>query len=109
MYFIQDIYLPKEDNAAAPIADVHQELWSDIQETIIGDGPDQFGRVYPRGTGKSAFGTLVLLYGLIVIAIKNIFLICSDIGRTAEKFIKDIKNILLENKYIRNGVWYIIR
>ena len=34
MYFLQDIYLPKEDNAAAPLAPVHEELWKDIQESI---------------------------------------------------------------------------
>ena len=33
MYFLQDIYLPKEDNAAAPLAPVHEELWKDIQES----------------------------------------------------------------------------
>jgi hypothetical protein len=28
---MQDIYLPKEDNAAATLAHVHEELWYDIQ------------------------------------------------------------------------------
>ena len=50
LYFLQDIYLPKEDNAAAPLADVHEELWHDIQESIIGNGPEQLGRVLSRGT-----------------------------------------------------------
>ncbi|SDO90332.1 hypothetical protein [Clostridium gasigenes] len=35
MYFMQDVYLPKEDNAAAPIALVHEEVWIDIQNSII--------------------------------------------------------------------------
>lgn len=100
MYFLQDIYLPKEDNAAAPLAEVHEELWSDIQESIIGDGPEQLGRVLPRGTGKSAFGTLGPTCWSVAYKHKSYVLICSDIGSTAEKFIKDIKDNMIENQYI---------
>lgn len=100
MYFLQDIYLPKEDNAAAPLAEVHEELWSDIQESIIGDGPEQLGRVFPRGTGKSAFGTLGPTCWSVAYKHKSYILICSDIGSTAEKFIKDIKDNMIENQYI---------
>lgn len=100
MYFMQDTYLPKENNAAAPIAGVHRALWEDIQESIIGDGSSQLGRIYPRGTGKSAFGNFGPTVWAHCYGHKKYTLICSDIGSTAEKFIKDIKNILLENKYI---------
>lgn len=103
MYFLQDIYLPKEDNAAAPIAEVHEELWRDIQESIIGNGPEQLGRVLPRGTGKSAFGTLGPTCWAVAYNHKTYILICSDIGSTAEKFIKDIKDNMLENSYIENS------
>lgn len=103
LYFLQDIYLPKEDNAAAPLADVHEELWHDIQESIIGDGPEQLGRVLPRGTGKSAFGTLGPTIWSMAYKHKTYVLICSDIGSTAEKFIKDIKDNIIENKYIEDA------
>ncbi len=103
MYFMQDIYLPKENNAAAPIAKVHEELWHDIQNSIIGDGPEQLGRVLPRGTGKSAFGTLGPTCWSVAYKHKTYVLICSDIGSTAEKFIKDIKDNMLENKYIEDA------
>jgi hypothetical protein len=103
MYFMQDIYLPKEDNAAAPIAEVHEELWHDIQDSIIGTGPEQLGRVLPRGTGKSAFGTLGPTCWAVAYKHKTYVLICSDIGSTAEKFIKDIKDNMLENKYIEDA------
>lgn len=100
MYFLQDIYLPKEDNAAAPLAPVHEDLWKDIQESIIGNGPEQLGRVLPRGTGKSAFGTLGPTIWSACYKHKTYVLICSDIGSTAEKFIKDIKDNVIENQYI---------
>lgn len=103
LYFMQDIYLPKEDNAAAPLADVHEELWKDIQDSIIGNGPEQLGRVLPRGTGKSAFGTLGPTCWAVAYKHKTYVLICSDIGSTAEKFIKDIKDNMLENEYIENA------
>ena len=103
MYFMQDIYLPKEDNAAAPIAEVHEELWHDIQESVIGNGPEQLGRVLPRGTGKSAFGTLGPTCWSVAYKHKTYVLICSDIGSTAEKFIKDIKDNMIENPYIEDA------
>ena len=100
LYFLQDTYLPKENNAAAPIADVHEEMWHDIQESIIGNGPEQLGRVLSRGTGKSAFGTLGPTIWVMAYKHKTYTLICSDIGSTAEKFIKDIKDNVIENEYI---------
>lgn len=103
LYFLQDIYLPKEDNAAAPLAKVHEELWQDIQDSIIGNGPEQLGRVLPRGTGKSAFGTLGPTCWSVAYKHKTYVLICSDIGSTAEKFIKDIKDNMIENEYIEKA------
>ena len=103
LYFLQDIYLPKEDNTAAPLAEVHHELWKDIQDSIIGDGPEQLGRVVSRGTGKSAFGTLGPSIWSMAYKHKTYVLICSDIGSTAEKFIKDIKDNVIENKYIEDA------
>jgi len=100
MYFLQDTFLPKENNTAAPLAKVHHQIWEDIQESIIGDGPDQRGWILPRGTGKSAFADFATTCWCHSYEIKKYTLICSDIGSTAEKFIKDIKNTLLENKYI---------
>lgn len=103
LYFLQDIYLPKEDNAAAPIAKVHHEMWRDIQESVIGTGPEQLGRVLSRGTGKSAFGTLGPSCWVVAYKHKTYVLICSDIGSTAEKFIKDIKDNMIDNEYIENA------
>lgn len=103
MYFLQDVFLPKETNAAAPIADVHRKLWKDIQDSIIGDGYDQIGRILPRGTGKSVFGNYGPVCWCHCYKLKKYTLICSDIGSTAEKFIKDIKNTFLNNEYIENA------
>lgn len=104
MYFLQDTFLVKENNTAAPIAEVHRELWSDIENIILGnDDADQLGRILPRGTGKSAFGTFAPTIWCHAYGYKRYTLICSDIGSTAEKFIKDIKASLLENQYIEKA------
>lgn len=103
MYFLQDTFLPKEDNTAAPLAKIHHELWADIEKSIIGDGPNQIGWILPRGTGKSAFGTYDTVIWCHAYEFKKYTLICSDIGSTAEKFIKDIKNTFLENEYIKKA------
>jgi hypothetical protein len=103
LYFLQDTFLPKESNSAAPIAAIHREIWRDIQDSIIGDGADQIGRILPRGTGKSAFGTFATTIWCHAYEFKRYTLICSDIGSTAEKFTKDIKNTFLENKYLEKA------
>lgn len=107
LYFLQDTFLPKENNAAAPIADVHRELWRDIQYAIYGEN-NQIGRILPRGTGKSAFGTFAATIWVHSYGIKKYTLICSDIGSTAEKFVKDIKNTLLENEYLKKAFGVIL-
>jgi len=103
MYFLQNTFLPKETNAAAPIAKVHHETWEDIQESIKGNSNNQIGRILPRGTGKSVFGTFAASVWSHCYNLKKYTLICSDIGSTAEKFISDIKNTLLENEYIKKA------
>jgi predicted phage terminase large subunit-like protein len=103
LYFLQDTFLPKETNVAAPIADVHRKLWSDIENSIVGNGANQIGRIEPRGTGKSAFGTFATSVWAHCYELKKYTLICSDIGTTAQKFIKDIKNTFLENEYIKKA------
>lgn len=108
LYFLQDTYLPKEDNAAAPIANVHEELWHDIQDSIIGEGPEQIGRILPRGTGKSAFGTLGPTIWSVIYKHKTYVLICSAIGTTAEKFVKDIKDCVIDNIYIEKAFGKIL-
>ncbi|AUM96338.1 MULTISPECIES: hypothetical protein [Clostridium] len=108
MYFLQDTFLPKENNAAAPIAKVHKEIWSDIENAIIGEGADQIGRILPRGTGKSVFGTFAGTIWAHCHKHKKYTLICSDIGSTAEKFISDIKNTLLENEHIKKAFGIIL-
>ncbi|MCY6958853.1 hypothetical protein [Clostridium brassicae] len=108
MYFLQDTFFPKENNTAAPIAEVHKEIWHDIQESVIGDGTDQIGRILPRGTGKSAFGTFATSIWAHCYNHKKYTLICSDIGSTAEKFIGDIRNTLLENEYVKNAFGVIL-
>lgn len=103
MYFLQDTFLPKENNVAAPITDIHHEIWEDIQESIIGNGNNQRGWILPRGTGKSAFADFAPTCWCHAYNLKKYTLICSDIGSTAEKFIKDIKNTFLENNYIKQA------
>lgn len=104
MYFLQDTFLPKKSNVAAPIAEVHRELWGDIEDTILEDNSsDQLGRILPRGTGKSAFGTFAPTIWCHAYGYKKYTLICSDIGSTAEKFIKDIKTTLLDNLYMEKA------
>ena len=100
LYFLQDTFLEKDTNSAAPIADVHRDIWKEIQDSIIGDGSDQLGWVISRGIGKSAFGTFATSMWSHSYEFKKYTLICSDIGSTAEKFTKDIKNAFLDNPYL---------
>ena len=103
LYFLGDVFVPNDENGAAPIAPIHRLIWKDIQESIIGDGADQIGRILPRGTGKSVFGNYAPSIWAHCYKFKNYTLICSDTGLASEKFIKEVKSAFLNNKLLEKG------
>lgn len=53
MYFLQDIFVPKDSNDARELAQVHYDVWHDLEQMFIHDRWDKEEFILPRGCSKS--------------------------------------------------------
>jgi hypothetical protein len=98
LYYLQDVFVNDED--CAPIAPIHKKIWQDIEDMIIRNSHSRQGYILPRGTGKSAFGNLSAVIWCHAYKFKRYTLVGSSIGNTAKKFIKQIRDTVLDNMYL---------
>jgi hypothetical protein len=99
MFFLRNIF-NNEDEGTAEIAPIHKEIWRDIEEVILHNKHSKQGYILPRSTGKSAFGNLATIVWSHSYGYKKYSLVCSSIGSTAQKFVKQVKDALVDNLYI---------
>lgn len=100
MYYLQSVFRNEED--CAEIAPVHRDIWKDIHNMIVKKTHDKQVYILPRGTGKSVFGNLATTIFCHVYKFKKYTVVCSSIGSTAQKFVKQIKDALMDNPYIEH-------
>ena len=99
-YFLQDTFVPKEDNFARELADVHYKIWDNLESMFIDDNFDKLELIMPRGAAK----TTVCDFALSVWAHcykKSVFTLVA--GRTEQdaiEFIRESRNAFEENPYI---------
>ncbi|WP_338433444.1 hypothetical protein [Clostridium tyrobutyricum] len=100
MYFLQDTFLPKDDNAARKLAPVHYETWNILEDMILRDKFDKLELIMPRGCAK----TTVCDFGLSVWQHCYRFSVYTLVaGRTEQdstEFISQIRRTFEENQYI---------
>ncbi|WP_273129998.1 hypothetical protein [Bacillus weihaiensis] len=101
MFFLREIF-NNEEEGTAEIAPIHKEIWSDIEEVILHNKHNKQGYILPRSTGKSAFGNLATIVWSHSYGYKKYSLVCSSIGSTAQKFVKQVKDALVDNIYIES-------
>lgn len=99
MFFLMDIFNNPEEGTAE-IAPIHREIWTDIEDIILNNTYSKQGYILPRGTGKSVFGNLAVVVWTHAFGYKKYSLVCSSIGSTAQKFVKQVKDVLVDNDYI---------
>lgn len=100
MYFLQDIFIGDDK---ADIAQVHKDMWKELQGMILEKTHDNQEYILPRGIGKSSFGGLVISIWCSVYRYKRYTLIASAIGDTANTFIRNIKLALEDNQKIEQS------
>lgn len=105
LYFLKDIYVPNEDNGAAPLAPIHYQIWEEIEDSIIGNSKTAINKGYilPRGTGKSAFGNTAPVAWCHAYGHRNYTMIGSATNDLAEKFVAQIKVIFTDNKRVESA------
>lgn len=100
LWFLHPVYVGEDK---ADLAQIHIEIWEELQEAILNNTFDKLEYLLPRGTGKSTFISLALAIWCSVYKFKSYTVIASAIGDTAETFIRNIKIALDGNKRIENS------
>lgn len=101
IYYLQDTFVPKPDNAARNLAPVHYEIWNELEQMFISDSYDKLELIMPRGSSKTTVCDFALSVWCHCYK-KSIYSVVS--GKTeqdAVEFIAQIRQAFDENIYIK--------
>jgi len=99
MYFLQNTFVPKEDNLARNLAPVHLEIWEQLQKMFIDDLWDREEFILPRGCSKSTIINKALTTYLHAYKRSIYSIIIGNKEADSVQFIADTKK-MLQNPYI---------
>ncbi|MEH6957228.1 hypothetical protein [Neobacillus drentensis] len=74
LYFLQDFFVPKDNNTSRPLAKVHYEVWQELENIFINNTHDKQEFILSRGIGKTTIIDMALscflhTYGMSVFTI----------------------------------------
>lgn len=98
-YFLQDTFVPKENNSARELAPVHLEIWGELQKMINDDKYDKEEFILPRGCSKSTIINKALSCWLHCYKKSIYTIVIGNKDQDAVQFIADTKQ-MLKNQYI---------
>lgn len=103
IYFLQDTFLPKPNNAVRELAPVHYEMWREAEKMLIDDEFDKLVMAEPRGTAK----TTTMDFGVSVWAhcykISYYTIVIGKTEQDAADFALTIRKSFEENEYIKKA------
>jgi len=99
LYFLQDTFVPKENNTTRNLAPVHLEIWHELQKMFIDDLWDKEEFILPRGVSKSTIINKALSCWLHAYAKSGYTIVIGNKEDDAVQFIADTKK-MLENPYV---------
>lgn len=99
LYFLQNTFVPKENNTARNLAPVHLEIWHELQKMFVEDLWDKEEFILPRGVSKSTIINKALSCWLHAYNMSGYTIVIGNKENDAVQFIADTKK-MLENPYI---------
>lgn len=108
LYFLQDIFVPSDDNVARTLSKSHYDMFNLFNDTFIKDKYDKVNVVVSRGFAKTTTGDLALTVWAKCYR-KSVFTVIgakTDID--AQQFVSSIKNVFKTNQKIKDtfGILY---
>jgi len=100
LYFLQNIFVPNDDNDARELAPIHYEMWEELERLIIHDEYDNEAMVIPRGVAKTTVGNMALTVWAHAYQISIYTLVAGKTEQDAIEFIKETRHAFEENPYI---------
>jgi hypothetical protein len=99
-YFLQDTFIPKENNAARELAPVHLEVWDELDRMFLKDEFDKEEFVLPRGCAKTTIVDFALSVWLHCYKKSTYTLVCGRTEQDSTEFLAQTRQAFEENKYI---------
>lgn len=99
-YYLQDTFIPKENNTARILSQSHYDLWEEIEVMFIEDKYDKLELIAPRGWAKTTVLDFALSMWLHCYKKSIYTLVCGRTEGDAEEFISQMRTNFEENKYI---------
>lgn len=106
-YFLSDVFVPKENNTARNLAQLHLDVWRELQQMFINDKWDMEEFILPRGSAKTTVINKALACYLHCYRISRYSLIIGKTKTDASNFIEDVKKFL-EFEPIKNSFGELI-
>lgn len=100
LYFLQDVFQPKPDNANRNLAPVHYEMWQEAENLFIHDKYDKLLAILPRGTAKTTIFDFAISVWLHAYQISPYTLVAGKTEQDAIDFIAITRQAFEENQYI---------
>lgn len=100
MYYLQDTFVPKENNAARELSKYHYRLWNILSDMFIQDEFDKLEVIAPRGFAKTTVCDFALTMWLHCYKKSVYTLVCGRTEGDATEFIAQMRQNFEENKYI---------
>ncbi|KEH95739.1 terminase [Clostridium botulinum C/D str. BKT12695] len=108
LYFLQDIFVVKDNNEARNLSKEHYNLWDIANKTFIEDKMDKVNIICPRGFAKTTIFDLAISIWLICYRKSKFTLIGAKKDDDATQFVDSIKKVFKENKFIINNFGELI-
>lgn len=108
LYFLQDTFVPKPNNAARQLAPVHYELWQEAEKMFLKDEYDKLELILPRGSAKTTIFDFAISVWLHSYGISPYTLVCGKTEQDAIEFIAVTKQAFTENEYIKRAFGELI-
>lgn len=100
LYFLQDIFVVKDNNEARDLSKDHYKLWQLANETFIQDVYDKLNIVCPRGFAKTTIFDLAISIWLVCYEESKFTLLGAKRDDDATQFIDSIKGVFTKNEKI---------
>ncbi|MFT8312950.1 MAG: hypothetical protein ABF633_01700 [Clostridium sp.] len=100
LYYLQDTFLPKSNNAARILAPVHFHIWEQLEDTFLKDTIDKLELIMPRGCAKTTVCDFAISVWLHCYKKSIYTLVAGKTEQDATEFIAQTRQAFEENKYI---------
>ena len=108
LYYLQDIFLPKENNDARSLAPFHYELWATLEDMVLKDQFDKLVLCLPRGHAKTTVVTFALTLYLAVYKKSFYTVVQGKTDTDAQKFVFEVRTALEHNDYLKQSFGKLI-